>query len=624
MRRRLVLALAAGFPLAMYLWTLSGAGYWLDGGEFVAMAVRLDIAHPPGHPLTGLYGKTLTLLPLGPLAFRVALGQALAAALGAVLLFRAGESTARAFGLRSAALVTPIALLGAWLCAFGYAVWFQAIRPEVYALQDLSSFFAMERMARFVEDGGRDRRPLYAAALAVGLGLCNHHVMAFFMFPALIGCAGLALRRAGPRPVLICAALGLLALSTYAYLPVRAARHPPANLGDPETFARMAWVVSAKVYTRYVGERSPQPLSERYADAGVVLVDDMQGVFALVALWGLYAALRRRQSRPLGLLWLACAASVFGVRPWLGAVRGNPDAIAYMTSGIAAVALLASAGVSALASFATQSEPWSRKLVAPLWLVLAGALALAFGRGLPRVDLSGFHATDLFDEYRERGLPARTAVVATTPQTVFRHFEIAATEQVRPDLELLPLPFLGYPGVAEAVVRRHPDLRGLVDAFARSQQVDPAALSRLATRRPVLIELDSHVPPAAYASLLPMGLLYASVQASTARAMLAPAAALQRRVYLRIYRDLGAGISEVETARQLLWGHYMDALFYAARGALPQARSALALAARLRPEDAQVRALQAALADPALQGPLDVRPFLAFDAGSAEGATAPR
>src|SRR5690348_6770306 len=77
-------ALAGIVPFALYLSTLNASTYWLDSGEFVEASVNLDIAHPPGHPLTGLYGKLCSLLPFGSLALRVALGQAIAAALGAV------------------------------------------------------------------------------------------------------------------------------------------------------------------------------------------------------------------------------------------------------------------------------------------------------------------------------------------------------------------------------------------------------------------------------------------------------------------------------------------------------------------------------------------------------------
>ncbi|MFI5305866.1 MAG: protein O-mannosyl-transferase family, partial [Polyangiales bacterium] len=529
-----------------------------------------------------------------------------------LLLFRAGEITVRSLGVRSDALVTPIALCGAWLSGFGYAVWFQAIRPEVYALQALVSLFAMERLAAFESRGGRDPRPLYAATLAVGLGLANHHVMAFFMFPALAFSTLRAAARTGLRPLLVCTGLGLLGLCVYAYLPVRAARHPLANFGDPRTLARLYWVVSAQVYTRYMGAKSPQPLSERYADALVELVDHMHGVFLLLALFGAYVGLRKPESRRICGLWLACALPMFGIRPWLTALRGNPDAIAYMTSGFAAVAVLASAAIAAAASFAPAGSSIERRLRFPLWAVAALVLALGVGRGYSRFDLSRFHATDLFDDYRERDLPTRSVVVATTPQTVFRHLELAATDVVRPDIEVIPVPFLRYPGVAEAVVRRYPDLKEIVAAFLGTEQVSYAALSRLAERRPVLTELDTHLPPDAFRTLLPMGLLFASVQPDTATAMLTPAALLQGRVYQRIERDLGAGVSEVETSRQLLWLHYMDAVFYAARGERAHADASLRAALRLQPQDLQLRALQAALADPAQPAALDVRPFLAF------------
>ena len=49
--RLVALALASGVPLAAFIATGSLHDYWLDGGEFTAQAIDLDIAHPPGHPL---------------------------------------------------------------------------------------------------------------------------------------------------------------------------------------------------------------------------------------------------------------------------------------------------------------------------------------------------------------------------------------------------------------------------------------------------------------------------------------------------------------------------------------------------------------------------------------------
>src|SRR5688572_16217796 len=160
--------LAVALPLAAHLCTLSGYSYWLDGGEFVAASVNLDIAHPPGHPLAALYGKLWTLVPFGPLPFRVALGQAVAGALAAGLLYRACLTGAHMLGVRSAGLAVPAALLGAWLPSLSFAIWFQAVRPEVYALQGLLCLLAIERLVQLHAAGAADARPLYAAAFALG------------------------------------------------------------------------------------------------------------------------------------------------------------------------------------------------------------------------------------------------------------------------------------------------------------------------------------------------------------------------------------------------------------------------------------------------------------------------
>jgi hypothetical protein len=235
----------------------------------------------------------------------------------------------------------------------------------------------------------------------------------------------------------------------------------------------------------------------------------------------------------------------------------------------------------------------------------------------PRFSLAGFHATDRFDDYRVRALPSRSVLVAATPQLVFRAFELRASEAVRPDVALVPLPFLRYPGVADAVIRRAPELRGLVDAFLRDERLDPSALDELARTRPVLFELESHLPATAYASTLPAGLLYSRASPGFVQRGLQTAHVLQDAAYARIEVDLGPGIHEIETARQLLWLHYMDALYYAAQGEPAYARAALARAQALFPEDAQLNALAHALANLPAHARLDISPLLDLDAGEA-------
>ncbi|MBC7171573.1 MAG: DUF2723 domain-containing protein, partial [Polyangiaceae bacterium] len=128
-------ALAFVVPLACYLATASGHGYWLDAGELVAQATDLGISHPPGHPLFGVVAHAASLVPLGPIEFRVAVLGAVCTALAALFFHRALLVTVEAVGLRSPKLSVPIALAGSWLLAGSAGFWFEGVRPEVYALE---------------------------------------------------------------------------------------------------------------------------------------------------------------------------------------------------------------------------------------------------------------------------------------------------------------------------------------------------------------------------------------------------------------------------------------------------------------------------------------------------------
>lgn len=601
--------LSAAVPWMLYLVTASPGSYWLDAGEFVEASVELDIAHPPGHPLTALWGAAWSLLPLGALPFRLALGQALAAALATALLFRACLWTVRSLGAALGNAEVPLALLGAWAWALGAGVWFQAVRPEVYALQALTSLFALERLARLLlgvphDARARDPRPLYAAALATGLGLTNHHVMAGFTLPALLGCALWVARVHRVRPLLRSALFGSIGLSVYIYLPLRALSDPPANFGDPRTFSNFAWVVSARVYAKSIGN-AVQPALERVADLTLVLIEHFHVLLPL-ALLGAYAASRSRGGARAAALWCGVAASAFGLKLAMGFERNNPDSVAYVMAGLAGVAALASAGAASLLGAARR---WPRGVVGAAWAaaLLVPASAAAWTRA--QCDLGAFHGTDGFDEQRLRRVPPRSAIVATTPQTVFRQLELQASERIRPDVVLLPLPFLNYPGVAAALVRAHPELAPIVQGMQRAERIDPEALAGVARQRPVLLELDPHTPSSAYAALSPRGPLYAWVGAPQAARDLPHAAVAQREAYLRIAADLGGALHETETARQWLYAHFFDALYYAQRAAPTPALQALAAARALFPQEAALQRLESEIARSG-GAPIDVRGYL--------------
>jgi hypothetical protein len=605
----LALWLAGGVPFVAYVVTMSGYAYWLDSGEFVAAAVQLDIAHPPGHPLSALFGSAIALLPLGSLSFRVALGQALASAGASVLHCRA--SAAALSGMELPPRVRwSLALFAAWLSALTYGIWFQAVRPEVYALQTLCTALVFERLARFAaQPAADDARPLLGAALALGLALTNHHLIGFLLVPA--GLPALFRLSRARRVRSLAAALGLfgLALGTYLYLPLRAAAKPPANLGDPVDLQRFLWVVSARVYAHDMGSEAAQPLWERSVDVIALWVENFHALPTLLALLGLYVMLRHAGTRRAGLVCGLLLATDAGARAWLGPVRANPDILGYLAPGFLATGTLAAGFLGACFWLGERLQPVAALRLAR-WAPLVPLCALwTVPDASARSGLGHFAATDTFDEWRLRRLPSRALVLASTPQTVFRAWEVAAVERMRPDLTIVPLPFLRYPGAADAVQRSHPELGPLIRGYlANHDRLPDAELLQLAQQQPVFVELDTRVPPSAYSFLLPRGLLTQVASPPRPTSVAAPGAELATQ-RARLYDALGPDVHETETARQLLWIHYMNALHLGALGARELAQDELARARTLHPSDRRVQALARALAE---EGPLDIRPFLKF------------
>ncbi len=611
-RRLVALALASGVPLAAYLATASAHGYWLDGGEFSAQAAGLDIAHPPGHPLAGLLGALFTLIPLGPIPLRVAVGQAICAAAAAGFLYSAIDTTVRALGVSRDRLAVPLALGGTWLVACSYAWWFQAVRPEVYALEALLVCLAIERIVALEAAWPtHDVRPLYVAALALGLGLANHHFIAFLAMPALAPTLARVYRARGSRPLMVSGGALALGVGAYVYLPVRAATDPLMNLGDPTDAARLFWVVSAKVYAQGSGLDAPQPLGERLADVVLILAENLHVVVLVLALAGLYALLRTAGARRIGVVWLLVFTVNLAARAWLKSVRNNPDVLGYMMPGIAALGALATALVAAVFGRVGQRPDGVPRTTATVVALLVAALGLAqLHHSAERASLAGLHATDDFDEERIRRLPPHAVVVAHDPQTVFRHWSAAAVEQVRPDVTIVPMPFLDYPGVVDALVQRDPDVTELLRGYRLSGELRQPDLQSLAARRPLLVELDVRVPRALYETMVPAGLYYEVVDGGATDTDVLEAAEPHREVVRRLYAHLGDDAQETETTNHLLWLHYMDAIYYAAVGAREPARYAVEQALAIAPSSRELTALALLLANPDEEGPVDVAPFL--------------
>lgn len=598
-------------PLAVYIATASPFAYWLDGGEFVAASAGLGISHPPGHPLAALVGAIPSLLPFGSLALRVALASSLLAALAAGALFLAAETTVRAVGVASPWISVPLALGAAWTTAFSYGFWFQAVRTEVYALEAALIFLALDRIVALEAAWPTTRiTPLYVAAFLVGLALTNHHFLAFLVLPAVAPTLARVHSSRGFRPLLICAASGLFALVTYAYLPIRAHAAPTLNLGAPTDAARLLWVVSAKTFQKNTGGGVPEPLGARFADVFVQLVDSVGWPTLLLAILGLYVLLRTPGARRIGVVWALVIGVFVPARAWLGFVRNNPDALGYLMPALGALAICATAFVAIALTMLGRARDERPGVVSYAFAAAAMAHALHHGWvAMPRSSLATFADTDAVDEVLFRALPNRAVLFAFDPQTVFRAYDFAVSDASRPDVLVVPMPFLTYPGLADALIDEEPRLAGVVRRYLLDGELARGELESLASARPTLIELDVRVGTEVFAALVPHGFVYRALPMEASSEDRVLGAKTQEVAWARL-RALLPATHDAETRNRLLWHRYMDALYFAATGERALAKESLVHAMEINPKAAELLALDEALETAPGKGAMDVTPFL--------------
>jgi hypothetical protein len=237
--------LASGAALAAYLVTLAPGLTFehsgTDGGDLIAAASTLGIPHPSGYPTYTLLAWLFTHLPVGVIAYRVNLLSACCAAVTVGVLCRIAQYLMPADE-------HPLAIPGATALTFAFSslLWSQAVISEVYALLVLFAALLLLLLIRF-RSGGSDRY-LWLTGLTFGLGLGNHLILALSAPAAALLLWPERRRWFRVRALLPTALLFLAGLSVYAYLPLAAARQPPVNWGNPQTWDRFLWVVTAEQY----------------------------------------------------------------------------------------------------------------------------------------------------------------------------------------------------------------------------------------------------------------------------------------------------------------------------------------------------------------------------------------
>lgn len=577
--------LAVGLAVfAAYVLAATPAAYPLDSAELAAASFGLGVAHPPGEETTLLLGKLFTLLPMGGVAFKVALSQAAAGALAAVLVFLLVLDLAERLPVVTETTREPMRLLlaAAAALAFAYApgVVIVSDRPEVYATQTALSLAALWLAIRAAQD---PRRALLAALL-IGLGVGNHSLVAGFTGIGAVA-AALPLLRARSRGlpsgrfVALSVAAFVVGMLVHTYLPLRTAalRGTSGGMndvlwGDARSWSGLWWVVSAKTFADKAGivhgNASP-------GDLPFLLIEELGLVFALVAPAGAYFLLRRASSRAPGVAVLLAMAGSMAAALVGGLDPGNPDIRGYLGPAIACAAVLS--GVAMMVGMAVFR--WSR-LRMPLAAVLLVGTATRFPSPTQYPGLADARAAEANVREMLGDLPPRAALFTNHFETGFLVGYLRLVEGARPDASWAHLASAKGVGYGERIRDSQPELLQVIDAYRKDGDL-LAALGSLDWAHPVRVEPDAVLGPSVRRGLGPAGELWSLAKnTSQESAPSIPTWALAEAAQNRQVRGY------------LAWRNFVDARWSCELGLSERAHARIAELEKLVPSDDSLRALR--------------------------------
>lgn len=173
------------------------ASYW-DCGEFIAVAYKLEVSHPPGAPLYMLLGRMFSFLAFGDatkVAYWINSLSVLASAFTILFLFWSITLFGRKLlGIKKDEemssgqiwMVMGAALVGSMAYTFSDSFWFSAVEAEVYAMSAFFTAFVVWGILKWdvIEDEAAANRWLIFIAYVMGLSI-GVHMLNLVTIPAL-------------------------------------------------------------------------------------------------------------------------------------------------------------------------------------------------------------------------------------------------------------------------------------------------------------------------------------------------------------------------------------------------------------------------------------------------------
>jgi tetratricopeptide (TPR) repeat protein len=282
MSKRVYPVLVFAIAAAIYVATLPKALLPGDSGELIAASRTLSIAHPPGYPLYVMTGKVVSsLLPWGSIAYRYNLLSALIISATIALVYVILKH------LRVSTLVALATALGLGTLE---SFWLQATMAEVYALNALFTALLLY-IALLSKRYGE--RSLVLLAFVGGLAL-SHHLSLVYPLVCALGVIVVRQRTVlRPRTFVVAVLLGLIGLSTWLYIPVRATLGPPLVWGRTDTLGGFISHITAQGYRWRLRDIAVAARAVDFARFFVVAAGQAGMAFIAAGLIGAVVRIRR-------------------------------------------------------------------------------------------------------------------------------------------------------------------------------------------------------------------------------------------------------------------------------------------------------------------------------------------
>ncbi|HEY3231884.1 MAG TPA: DUF2723 domain-containing protein [Roseiflexaceae bacterium] len=434
-----------------YAWTLAPGITWAndgaDSGDLVTAAATLGVAHPTGYPTYLLLARLFQLLPVGDLAFRTNLLSAASAASAALCVYTIVRGLAPEGAWRTAVA----AAAGALGLGLSPLFWSQAVVAEVYSLNALfAALLLLWTLQALRRDDRVDGRFIALRGVVAGLALGNHITIALPVAAWLVASTAHRPLWEWTKRALKCSIWVGLGLLVYAYLPLRAAAHPPVNWGGADTWAGFWWVVSGQPYRGLAFGLPAEYLSARVAAWAALLTQQFGWVGLGLGFLGLFygAADSRR------FVWLtagmAVAYSAFAIS------YNTADSYAYLLPAYAIFAIWIGLGVHVgLAAIHRRRPP----LAAAAAALLAVALAWRVSSVVGEVDASQDQRAIVFATRALAAAPRGAIVVTASDRDTFALWYYHYALSRRPDIVVVVEPLLAFDWYRENLRTVYPTLR---------------------------------------------------------------------------------------------------------------------------------------------------------------------